>query len=71
LNHPTGLVVDGTDTYWVTGDGLVLRCPIGGCAGTAVQLATGQDFALGRVVAVTDSLVVWTSFGVGLLDVAK
>jgi hypothetical protein len=71
LNHPSGITVDSSTIYWVTGDGEVLRCAIGGCAGSPTAMATGQEFAIGPVIGVTNTRVVWTNVGIGVFAVPK
>ena len=59
------LAIDSTNVYWTDSgtaannfhDGTVMRVAIGG--GTAIVLASGQDYPLG--IAVDDSSVYWTN----------
>jgi hypothetical protein len=60
---PRSVAVDATDAYFVTGNGIVMKCAIGGCNGTPTVVATGA--LVGVEIALDANNVYWTAVNGG------
>jgi hypothetical protein len=68
---PVAIAVDGADLYWTEESGQVNKCPVSGCFGPPVALATGRT-GIREIggLAVDKSYVYWSE-GAGIVRCAK
>ena len=60
---PLAVAVDATDVYFVTSNGIVMKCAIGGCNGSPTVVATGAP--VGIEIALDANNVYWTAVNGG------